>query len=279
MNHCSWKCGYCHEQLRNSSIDLVSVKDCVRFIHAISDHIHASGRSIEFNFTGGEVTEWNEFATVIQTAHDRNNSVRFRSNANCAIDVWKQLMIYTDSVTLDIHPEYTLISKFILALDYAVRQDVSVTVNANMMKDRWEEIEQVCKLISEKYPAVNVNKKMVFEDPLFNTQPQDYDNQQISEIKLQLGDLILTDNEGNQQYTDYQTMILEKKNHFAQWTCDIGLEQIVVDAWGRIFRGHCRVGGKIGEITDQSIRWPNQSVTCLNDVCRNAFDIQATKSL
>lgn len=279
MNHCSWSCSYCHEKLRNSTIDLVGIRDCVRFVESVTGYAHSTGRSVSFSFTGGEVTEWNEFPTLIERCRQLNNRVSFRSNANCDIATWQSVIAQADSVNMDLHPEYTLISKFMLALDRAVKQNISVTVTANMLKDRWEEIDHTCQLIKEKYPQVSLIKRMLFEDPIVNTQPVDYDADQVQEIKLQRGDLEYTDSQGSVRRTDYQTLVLEGLNNFKGWQCEIGREQIIVDAWGKIQRGHCRVGGKIGEITDDVIQWPTQAVKCLSDVCRNAFDIQATKSL
>lgn len=279
MNHCSWRCSYCHEQLRNGSIDLVSATDCLRFIDIVTEHAADHDQICDFNFTGGEVTEWNEFSEIIARAKARGGSVRFRSNANCPIELWRILMQSTDSINIDLHPEHTLISKFMLALDLAVKESVSVTVNANMMRDRWEEIEHTCSVILDKYPMVKINRKIVFQDPIFNSRPQEYDSQQISKIKCQQGDLKFTDSHGQIEITDYQTLVLESKNVFTDWQCEIGREQIIIDAWGRIYRGHCRIGGKIGDISDKQISWPRQPVTCVKELCRNAFDIQATKSL
>jgi len=279
MNHCSWRCSYCHERLRNGTIELVGIRDCLRFVESVTAYARSNGKIVDFNFTGGEVTEWNEFPELVQRAKSLGNRVCFRTNANCDINTWQTLIKSVDSLNIDLHPEHTMISKFMLAVDRAVTQGVSVTVTANMMKDRWDELTVTLAAINEKYPQVRVNKRMLFEDPIVNTKPVDYDQQQLEEIRDQRGDLVFTDQSGDQRYTDYQTLVLESKNVFTKWRCDIGLEQIIVDAWGKIQRGHCRVGGKIGEITDDTIYWPSQGVTCISEVCRNAFDIQATKSL
>ena len=129
-----------------------------------------------------------------------------------------------------------------------------------------------------KWPHIRVNKRMLFEDPVFNTTPRDYTTNQTMELKRQHGDIKIT--QGEQiEYTDYQTMVLEGKNVFKGYQCWAGLEQIVVDAWGRVYRGHCRQGGFMGNIKDKNIVWPTQSKTCALDICRNSFDILATKSI
>ena len=77
-------------------------------------------------------------------------------------------------------------------------------------------------------------------------------------------------------YTDYPTMIADKANRFEGFQCSSGQEQLIVDAWGRVARGHCRQGGHLGSIGG-SIKWPTEFITCRKPSCDNAFDILATK--
>jgi hypothetical protein len=72
-------------------------------------------------------------------------------------------------------------------------------------------------------------------------------------------------------------LIADKANRFEGFECSSGQEQIIVDAWGRVARGHCRQGGHLGSIGGL-INWPTTSVVCRRPSCDNAFDILATKT-
>jgi MoaA/NifB/PqqE/SkfB family radical SAM enzyme len=276
MNHCSWKCSYCHDIINSGSINLPYIHDCIRFVDQVKNFSDSFNKTPNINFTGGEVTEWNNFHQLLEYANRQGCYTQFRSNANLSATDWVLLLKYTNHITLEFHPEHTQSSQFLIALDNAIKQNVSVNVNINMLKDSWEELDKLGNYILEKWPNVSVNKKMLFDDPVFNTNPMQYQEEQVAMLKIQMGDIVLSDN-GQTNYTDYQTLVLENKNTFNDWLCWVGLEQIVVDAWGRVYRAHCRHNGFIGNLKDQEMKWPTEPITCPAGHCRNSFDILATK--
>lgn len=279
MNHCSWNCSYCHDIIKSGNIPLPDIRDCFRLVDTLTAYIKTKNQKINFNFTGGEVTEWNEFVNLVEYSKTLHHYIKFRSNGNIDRDTWISIIKNSDEVILEIHPEHTLISKFLLALDLSVKQGLRTNVNINMDKDRWEELDSIYDLIKRKYPTISILKKMLFEDPVKNVVPIDYKPEQVVILKKQTGDLLLEYDNGEQEYTDYQTIVLEGKNKFIDHTCSAGLEQLVIDAWGNIYRGHCRMEGKIGNLGHDIIRWPTSSTICRKEVCVNSFDIHATKLL
>jgi hypothetical protein len=173
------------------------------------------------------------------------------------------------------HPEHTQTSVYMLNLDRAVGQGINVRAVFNMLPQRFDEIEAVREKIQNKYPMVSIDRRMLFEDPAVNHIPMQYTEPQQVKLIRQHGDIRITD--GTMiSYTDYPTMISDGSNRFQDWSCSIGLEQIIVDAWGRVRRGHCGQGGSMGTVGGPII-WSNQSLICRRPSCDNAFDILATK--
>ena len=129
--------------------------------------------------------------------------------------------------------------------------------------------------IKNLYPDLSIQKKMLFSDPLEKTNPLPYTEPQIKQFENQSGDLIFYEN-GIPIRTDFQTLVIHGKNKFTRNHCYAGIEQLIIDAWGRVYRGHCRQGGKIG-IVSKDIQFPIQPVICKKPSCDNGFDIQATK--
>ena len=278
MNHCTWACSYCNEIIRKGNIDLPYLNNCKQFIDEIVIFASAQHKRASIEFTGGEVTEWSDFLELLTYAHSQGCETRFRTNANVSIDVWREYMAVTHSVLIEHHPEHTANAHFLLAVAATVEAGVAVTVNLNMLKDSWASSQILHDRIQTKWPHIRVNKRMLFEDPVFNTTPQHYTTNQTTQLKRQHGDIKIT--QGDQiEYTDYQTMVLEASNTFKDYDCWAGMEQIVVDAWGRVYRGHCRQGGFMGNIKDHNIFCHNEPKVCSLDICRNSFDILATKSI
>lgn len=278
MNHCSWACSYCNETIRKGNIDLPYLLDCKRFIDDVVIFATAQNKTASIDFTGGEVTEWSDFGELLAYAHAQGCETQFRTNANLGLTDWKTLLSSTNRVLVEYHPEHTSIAHFLMAVSAAYDAGVSIIVNLNMLKDSWAVSEELYNKIEIKWPTIRITKRMLFEDPVFNTTPKDYTKEQTLQLKKQHGDIMITVGD-DVEYTDYQTLVLEGKNAFKGYECRAGLEQIVVDAWGRVYKGHCRQNGFMGNIKDKNIVWPKQASVCALDHCRNSFDILSTKSI
>lgn len=278
MNHCSWACSYCNDIIRKGNIDLPYLNDCKQFIDHVSLFAVSQNKQPRIEFTGGEVTEWTDFLELLTYAHGQGCETQFRTNGNVDVTVWQQYLAVTNDLQLEYHPEHSSAAHFLLCVNRAVDAGVFVVVNMNMMKDSWAESEELCNKIQTKWPNLRVNKRMLFQDPVFNTRPLEYTALQAIKLKRQHGDIKITLGD-DVEYTDYQTMMLEGTNTFKGWTCWAGVEQIIVDAWGRVYRGHCRQGGFMGNIKDKNVVWPTGPKLCTLDSCKNSFDILTTKSI
>ena len=276
MNHCSWQCSYCPEILRTGSIPMPSLTDCRAFVQELVGHAQSLGLRPRIKFTGGEPTEWTSLDDLLGHAHSQGVIVGLRTNANVSSDRWQQICPSLTDLELNYHPEHTQDSVYMLNLSRALEHEINVRCVFNMLPTRFEETEQLLNKIQNKYPQVNIERRMLFEDPAINHVPMQYTEPQQAKLIRQSGDIRIT--EGSiVSYTDYPTMIADKANCFEGFECNSGQEQIIVDAWGRVARGHCRQGGHLGSIGG-IINWPTTSVICRRPSCDNAFDILATKT-
>lgn len=234
----------------------------------------AQGRGLQPNisFTGGEVTEWPQLAELLSQARARDQLTRIRTNGHAAHDLWNRVIEHCNSVEMVYHPEHAQPSVFMLNLTRALAQGVEVNCVFNMLPARFDETDRLARQIQERW-GVRVERRMLFEDPAINRRPVEYTPEQTVKLVRQWGDLQL-----NGEYTDYQTLSMEGRNSFTNWECAVGMEQCIVDAWGRVARSHCRQGGHLGSIGG-SIRWPTEPLVCRHDLCRNAFDILASKQI
>ncbi len=263
-NHCDWKCSYCPELLRTGSIPMPSLTDCCKFIQELVARAHSQGLRPQIKFTGGEPTEWSSLDDLVKYSHDQGVVIGLRTNANVDHRRWQTLCEGLTDLELGYHPEHTQPSVYMLNLNRALEHDINVRCVFNMLPTRFEETEQLLAKIQDKYPAVSVQRRMLFTDSAVNHKPL----QKGSDIRITQGSMV--------SYTNYPTMMLDKANRFEGYQCSSGQEQVIVDAWGRVARGHCRQGGHLGSIGG-IINWPTTVITCRRPSCDNAFDILATK--
>lgn len=71
--------------------------------------------------------------------------------------------------------------------------------------------------------------------------------------------------------------ISEKANDWSGWDCYAGVEQLIVDQKGSIFRGWCKEGGLVGNISDPHLDLPKAPIRCAKTMCHCNFDIMSTK--
>jgi len=277
MNYCNYKCSYCADLIKNGSIDLLDIDHAKDFVDQCARYAIKKDLRINLDLTGGEVTQWYFLDDLLRHAKSFDSFNRIRTNASQDLREFSRTLELLDSVQLDFHPEYASFSHFFLCVKEAVQRPIEVFVNVNMMPEKWNETSELYDDLKSKWPNLNINKRLLFEDPAINTAPLDYTEEAIIELKDQQRDIEL-DHGDRIEYTDYQTLILEKRNNFKGSSCRIGIEQIIVDAWGVVRRGHCRQGSSIGKLGDV-IRFDDREITCQRPDCSNAFDMMATKTL
>jgi MoaA/NifB/PqqE/SkfB family radical SAM enzyme len=245
-------------------------------VDQINSFANSQGKKCHYYFTGGEVTQWPWLIDLIEHIKQKNNYVRMRTNASMPITEWQRLISSVNSINIEVHSEHTPVSHFMLCLHAAKKKNVDVSITVSMLPNRWQELEDVIIKIQSIWPEQHVHRKMLFEDPAINKQPMEYQPEQKVKLKRQHGDLIFVNEQGEEEFTDYQTVMIEGKNKFQNQTCQAGIEQLIIDAWGRIKRGHCGQGGLVGKLGIE-FAGVQSPVICKADACRNGFDITATK--
>lgn len=276
-DHCNWNCSYCHEEIKRGRLPFPDIKHVKDFLDQTHRHALSQGKQMFINITGGEISQYPHLQELLDHAKNLRSIIAVRTNASQSVKDFATMVSTVDIVNLEFHPEYTQTSHFLLCLYQAgLIKNLRVAVNLNVLPDKWNDIEDIKNKISEKWPQFTVYLKMVFDDPISNTSPLEYQPYQKEELKAQNGDLLIYSELGTTEYSNYQSMTLDNRNNFQDWTCNIGIEQIIVDAWGVVRRGHCRQGGSVGQIGNE-IRFDQQTVICRKPKCVNSFDILATK--
>ena len=72
-------------------------------------------------------------------------------------------------------------------------------------------------------------------------------------------------------------VIKQHLNQFKGWTCNAGLESLMINWDGEVHRATCRVGGSLGNIYQGDFTVPVEPVVCTRDFCTCAADIPLTK--
>jgi len=67
-------------------------------------------------------------------------------------------------------------------------------------------------------------------------------------------------------------------NKFKGWSCQAGIESLMINWDGEVHRATCRVGGSLGNIYKDTFTVPREPIICTRDFCTCAADIPISKN-
>jgi organic radical activating enzyme len=287
-NTCNFACSYCPPSLHSGNYGWYDYDRVLHFCDRIIAHYAA--KTIYFEFTGGEVTLWKHFPDLCKYLQQHGCKVGFISNSSRTVRWWEDIIPHVNHVCLSFHPEAGDKEHFKTVAALTSRH-FKTHLNVMMLPERFDELyefaleltqfnnismalqpllinfgEQVFPYTDDQKLRLDQQHKMVAEKIV-------YDNP----FDVYRGAMAMVGPNGQRIAIAAQEFISQHKNDWQGWQCHAGLEQIVVDMDGRIFRGWCRVGGSIGHVLDADLNLPTQTITCNKSRCHCNFDIMCTK--
>lgn len=288
-NVCNYKCTYCPEGLHNGSVKWPEFETVVDFCEKVISHYN--GRKIYFEFTGGEVTLWSELPRLISYLKQRDCRVGIISNGSRSEKYWKELIPTIDHVCLSFHPETGRTDHFFKIASLCAAS-IRTHINLMMHPDYFPQCLDLAYRVKDlKDISLAIQPLVVdFGEELYNyteAQKKIIDTQNAflaSQISFEKnydtyrGAMSMVSADGFKKTMSPQRFISGGKNSWKGWHCSAGVEQIVVEMSGGVYRGWCQVGGEIGKISDKKPNLPSQPIVCNKDFCHCNLDIMTTKT-
>ena len=288
LNICNYKCSYCPEYLHSGSSGWPDLHKVEQFCSNVIEHYE--GKNIYFEFTGGEITYWKDFQFLVDYLKShRDVYVGVISNGSQKLDWWRQMRFPLDHACLSFQPEFSKREHYI-DLAKMINKYLRTHINLMLQPDYFDLCLDVVEEIVTDVPNVSIALQPLsigFKDKLYK-----YNEKQLEIIDRQFelyGSRVKWDTEwpifrgamktiGEQEMSSSaHRFISENTNHWKGWLCHAGVEQIVIDANGQIWRGWCLEGGTLGYIDDDYVTLPDKPIICKRDYCHCNFDIMCTK--
>jgi len=270
-NHCNLQCEYCPSNLRANSTNLPRASDFKQALDKIVDHFP----ELSLEFQGGEPTiylpiiDW-----IIDSELRTNQKVILHTNGTALeIETWKAMLPNLGKVELTIHNnEFYKVEPLIVLL---VENNVGLSIKIPMRPDHWgKDIETYRRV---RLCHNDIGLQMLYANyTRGNNKYLDYTEEQWDAFWLTRG----IDRNAPQEVKHQQPEMkrqLKLNNYFGHY-CSAGLEQLIIDHAGDVFKGWCRVDGKVGNIYDKQFQFPDKAVICPFEQCQNGFDQACRKS-
>jgi hypothetical protein len=267
-NGCNFHCGYCHPSLYSGSEPYRDYYTLKQGLLNLKDSTGAYD-FVDIELQGGEPTISEEIRLLITKKISPKFKYTLHTNASADIGWWQQSISLFEKLVLAWHPKVNDNHfKHVVELAKENKVDYGIVINADHTDESWSRAVEMFEYFTANQHYAQF-KTLFSNYQKGNDKFMPYTNEQwayylkvnrIPEVQINEVEVKLYDNYlGN--------------------LCWAGVDQIVIDYHGNVFRGWCHSGGvSLGNIYTNAIELINTPSVCPMSLCKNAFDKQAKKS-
>jgi MoaA/NifB/PqqE/SkfB family radical SAM enzyme len=291
-NVCNYACSYCPQLTHAGTHPFMRIKDILNFSERIVDHyVKNLGKEVYFLYTGGEVTLFRDFIALIRTQKQNGNRVSISTNGFRKLKFWEEAKKYLFQASLSYHVEFTDLEHFINVINL-IKSDVYTHVNIMIHPDYFQDCLDAAYRVLNATDDITIDLQIVLKDfiepyPYASGQREliiEANNDINSRLKLKRtrdsyrGLMKLKFSNGSEELVKPGDLLTKNMHSWQGWKCYIGLEILVVDINGDIFRSWCGDCEKIGNIRDKDIKFPQEPHICTKSKCTGGVtDTMVTK--
>lgn len=269
---CNYDCSYCPSSIHDSS----SPHTDIEILKATVDKLMTLGKPIRLSFTGGEPTVHPKFKELIKYCNHVGVSwISVTTNGTLPYEFYASLDI--DQLVFSIHLEYDW--KRVFNTIESVVDLAKTRVIAQIMAhhDHMDAVMQLrAKCLLAEIPSTvrrirwTQGDHNLFDDLRYHPDHLNWIKEQEATV---LGNCVID----GEQIIHANDVIKLHLNKYKDWTCNAGIESLMINWDGEVHRATCRVGGSLGNIYENTVVIPSDPVICTRDWCTCAADIPITK--
>ena len=269
---CNYDCSYCPASIHDNTsqpTDIDILKNTI-------DNLTTLGKPIRLSFTGGEPTVHPQFEELVRYARHAGVSwISVTTNGTRKATWYASQQV--DQYVISLHFEYNFrrIVDTILSLKEYTSANILVHVMA--LHTKMDDVKDVVNLLQEQQIDYAVRRirwtegdHNLFDDMRYHPDDLQWIKEHEATVK---GNCIIDDS----QIIHANDVIKLHMNQYKGWTCNAGIESLMINWDGEVYRATCRVGGSLGNIYTGTLNSPVDPVICTRDWCTCAADIPLTK--
>ena len=271
---CNYDCSYCPASIHDNS----SPHTDIEILKATVDKLMTLGKPIRLSFTGGEPTVHPKFAELIKYCNHVGISwISVTTNGTLPFEFYASMNV--DQYVFSLHLEYDWQRVYNTMNKVAEGTTIKIIAQIMCHHDHMDAAVTIfARCLTAHIPATLRRIRWTQGDhDLFDDMR--YHPDHLSWIKKQEATV-----QGNcvidaTQIMHANDVIKLHLNKYKGWTCNAGIESLMINWDGDVHRATCRVGGSLGNIYEGNFVAPSEPVTCDRNFCTCAADIPLTKIL
>lgn len=271
---CNYDCSYCPAEIHDNTSKPVDIEILK---HAV-DQLVALNKPIRLSFTGGEPTVHPQFEDLLRYArHVGVTWISVTTNGTRLPAWYKELPI--DQFVFSLHFEYNWWRVLNTIDEVFVNQKQRVLVHVMAHHELMDHVRSAVGFLSE-YRIPHAVRRIrwtegdhdLFDDMRYNLNDLEWIKEQHATVEPNC----VIDGDPVQMYHANDIIKLHM-NQYKGWSCNAGIESLMINWDGDVHRATCRVGGSLGNIYTDTFVVPTEPVTCDRNWCTCAADIPLTK--
>lgn len=278
---CNYDCSYCPSIIHDNN----SPHTDIELLKSTVDKLLSINKPLRISFTGGEPTVHPKFEELIEYCNSKDvKFISVTTNATRKYSYYRQLKV--NQLVFSLHFEYdwercveTIINTIANETskhDYHKDCLVHVMAHHNYM----DQVKQTVKRLDFYHIPYNIRRVRwsdnidhdIFDDLRYDQKDLDWILEKSSTVLPN----VIIDNSKTYHANDVIKLHLNK---YKGWTCNAGLESLMINWDGEVHRATCRVGGSLGNIYSSDFTLPTEPIVCDRNFCTCAADIPLTKEL
>lgn len=269
---CNYDCSYCPSSIHDNTsphTDLEILKQSI-------DKLSSLGKPIRLSFTGGEPCVHPQFGELVKYAKYKGiRWISVTTNGTRPFEFYASLPV--DQYVFSIHLEYDFMR--VLNTITKMAESTNIKLIGQIMAHHDYILQaKIVKGILDKEAVPNTVRRIrwtqgdhdLFDDMRYHPDDLNWIKEQDATIS---GNCVIDDKE----IIHSNDVIKLHLNKYKGWTCNIGIESLMINWDGEVHRATCRVGGSLGNIYNSTFEVPEDPVICDRNFCTCSADIPITK--
>jgi MoaA/NifB/PqqE/SkfB family radical SAM enzyme len=275
---CNYDCSYCpsiiHDNFSpHTDIDILK--------KAVGQLINL-GKPMRLSFTGGEPTVHPKFKELLAYCkHVGVSWISVTTNGTLPAEFYRTLPI--EQIVFSIHFEYDWLRVVDTIKKVNAFSNVNTIAQIMALDSKMDQVLQTRAIMLQEHIPSTVRRIRwtqgdhdVFDDMRYNLTDLEWIKEQEATVKENTV-IFLKEEPDMPRLMHANDVIKLKKNQYKGWSCNAGIESLMINWDGDVHRATCRVGGSLGNIYEDNFVAPSNPVTCDRNFCTCAADIPLTK--
>jgi len=269
---CNYNCSYCPASIHDNSSPHTDVEILKRAV----DKLVTLGKPVRLSFTGGEPCVHPKFLELVKYCkHVGVTWISVTTNGTLPYEFYSALEV--DQIVFSIHLEFDWKRVFNTVESVVDLTNKNVIAQIMAHHDHMPAVLQLrARCLLAHIP--NTVRRIrwtegdhdLFDDMRYNANDLNWLKEQEATVE---GNCVIDDT----KIIHSNDVIKLHLNQYKGWTCNAGIESLMINWDGDVHRATCRVGGSLGNIYEDNFVAPSAPVTCDRNFCTCAADIPLTK--